>query len=138
MTNLYNLNQLKEKFKNLLENINEEIQYVGSQKLGIDKNEFYPLSKILSEILERPFEMNFKNNQSSYSEEVIHYLTYELIFLNDKCPHGNHTNNEKKVLNSNKWLEAVYIVLESIANYFHVPFLDIIKEVVKLGSIIIK
>jgi len=66
-------------------------------------------------------------------EKVITFLTYEMTYLNSKYP---HSGDSQKKLKPNKWLKSANVVLKSIGNYFQIPYLDIIHEVIKLCSII--
>lgn len=121
----------------LIENIRSEVKYIEMTELEIPTGSVSPLGQILSEIFIPNIEINSMLEISDSRVEkgkVISYLVYEMRFLNSKHP---HSDDNKIKMKSNKWLKSVGVVLESIANYFKIPYWDIIQEVTKLASIIV-
>lgn len=125
-------------FETLIENIYSEVRFIELEELQIPPGAISPLSKILSEIPISGIEMSAMREISDsrvQKEKVISLLTYEMKFLNSKYPHLD--GDEIRKMKPNKWWLSVDVVLNSIASYINIPYLDIIQEIAKLCSIIV-
>jgi hypothetical protein len=130
-----NIKELNNQFEILFKNINSMIRLIEKQKLYISEDEVSPLGKILSQIkITNINEEMLKIKNLEEKEKVISFLTYEMMFLNSKYPRSEHEIN----LNQNKWLRVVSIVLKSMESYLNIPFLEFVREIVKIGSIIVE
>lgn len=140
MENRPYLDEFNSQLATLIENIKSEMQYIEKMELEIPDGSISPLGQILSEISIPEIEINSMleiPDSRVQKTKVISFLTYEMRFLNTKCPHLAD-NIKVKTLKLNKWLRAVDVVLESIRHYFKIPYWDIIQEVIKLGSTIVE
>lgn len=131
------LNKFNEQFTSLMKNIRSGVESIEHMQFTTSRSLVSPLSQILSEIEVSTIKLSSMRKISDKKVQkgkVISYLTLEMEFLNTKYPYlGNSIKNNWPA----KWWKSVNVVLDSISNYFKIPYWDIVQEVVKISSIFV-
>ena len=111
------MENFNKQFAKLIENIGSEIKHI-EEELESRKGNNFPLSQIFSEIGMPKVEIASMHeilDSRVRKEKVIKFLTYEMRFLNSKCPHSDDNN---KKLNPKEWLKSVNVVFREHYNLF--------------------